>query len=215
VSRPWPCCRKLSDRTGSGGEGSAVERPAWGEQLTERVTDFARLLRRAGLPAGPGDVLNAVDALSSVNVTRPDEFYWALHAVFVRRADHRTTFLEAFKLFWSDRPPSNAVLEELLSHSKVPVPTPTPLRRRLAEAWAEGGNGDGRERETVEVDLRMSYSEREALSEKDFEQMSVAEIEAAREAIVRMRLPVRDISTRRRRLHRRCTQVRLLGRHAL
>ena len=173
--------------------------PAWGEQLTERVTDFARLLRRAGLPTGPGDVLNAVGALASVDVTRPDEFYWALHAVFVRRGEHRPTFYEAFRLFWSDRPASNAVLEELLSLSKVPVPVPSPLRRRLAEAWAEGGPGAGHERDRVEVDLRMTYSEREVLSEKDFEQMSVAEIEAAREAITRMRLPVRDLPTRRRR----------------
>ena len=138
-------------------------------------------------------------ALATVDVTRPDEFYWALHAVFVRRGEHRPTFHEAFRLFWSDRPPSNAVLEELLSLSKVPVPPPAPLRRRLAEAWAEGGPGAGHEHERVEVDLRMSYSEREALSEKDFEQMSVVEIEAAREAIVRMRLPVRDLPTRRRR----------------
>ena len=189
---------KLSDRKRSSGKEPGDEGPAWGEQLTERVTDFARLLRRAGLPTGPGDVLNAMGALASVDVTRPDEFYWTLHAVFVRRGEHRSTFYEAFRLFWSDRPPPNAVLEELLSLSKVPVPAPTPLRRRLAEAWAEGGPG-GPERDSVEVDLRMTYSEREALSEKDFEQMSVAEIEAAREAIARMRLPVRNLATRRRR----------------
>ena len=175
------------------------DRPAWGEQLTERVTDFARLLRRAGLPTGPGDVLNAVGALATINVTRPDEFYWALQAVFVRRGEHRPTFYEAFRLFWADRPPPNAVLEELLSLSKVPVTAPSPLRRRLAEAWAEGGSGTDSERERVEVDMRMTYSEREVLSRKDFEQMSVAEIEAAREAIARMRLPIRDLPTRRRR----------------
>ena len=195
--RLWPSCKKLSDP------------PVWGEQLTERVTDFARLLRRAGLPTGPGDVLNAMGALASVDVTRPDEFYWALHAVFVRRGEHRPTFYEAFRLFWSDRPPNNAVLEELLSLSKVPVPAPSPLRRRVAEAWVEGGPGAGPERERVEVDLRMTYSEREALSEKDFEQMSVAEIEAAREAITRMRLPVRDLPTRRRRLNALGSEVDL------
>ena len=179
-------------------EGAGRERPAWGNQLTERVTDFARLLRRAGLPTGPGDVVNAIGALTSVDVTRPDEFYWALHAVFVRRGEHRPTFYEAFRLFWSDRPPPNAVLEELLSLSKVPAPAPSPLRRRLAEAWAEGDFGTDSERESEEVDMRMTYSEREALSDKDFEQMSVAEIEAAREAIARMRLPIRDLATRRR-----------------
>ncbi len=208
ASRRWPFCKKLSDRTGGGGRASSGEgpggegpadRPAWGQQLTERVTDFARLLRRAGLPTGPGDVLNAMGALASIDVTRPDEFYWALHAVFVRRGEHRPTFYEAFRLFWSDRTPTNAVLEELLSLSKVPVATPSPLRRRLAEAWAAGGAGTESERDSVEVDMRMTYSEREVLSEKDFEQMSVGEIEAAREAIARMRLPIRDLPTRRRR----------------
>ncbi len=173
----------------------------WGDRFAERVTDFARLLRRAGLATGPGDVLNAMGALAAVDVTRPDEFFWALHAVFVRRGEHRPIFLQAFTLFWSDRPPSNTVLDELLSLSKVPVPKRPPLQRRLAEAWAEGGPGAGPERERVEADLRMTYSDREALSEKDFEQMSVAEIEAAREAIARMRLPIRDLPTRRHRPH--------------
>ncbi len=182
---------------------------SWGEQLADRVTDFARLLRRAGLPTGPGDVLNAVGALAAVDVTRPDEFFWTLHAVFVRRGEHRQTFYEAFKLFWSDRPPSDSILEKLLSLSKVPVPQRPPLRRRLAEVWAEGGPGAGPERERVEVDLRMTYSELEALSEKDFEQMSVGEIEAAREAIARMRLPVRDLPTRRRRPHPAGSEVDL------
>ncbi len=197
--------------SGHGESGSGDSR--WGERLTERVTDFARLLRRAGLPTGPGDVLNAVGALAAVDVTRPDEFFWALHAVLVRRGEHRPTFYEVFKLFWSDRPPSNSVLEELLSVSKVPVPEGPPLPRRLAEAWADGGPGAGPEHERVGVDLRMTYSQREALSEKDFEQMSVAEIEAAREAIARLRVPVRDLPTRRRRPHPAGSEVDLRRTH--
>ena len=201
-------------RGGSSGHGESGSGDSpWGERLTERVTDFARLLRRTGLPTGPGDVLNAVGALAAVDVTRPDEFFWALHAVLVRRGEHRPTFYEAFKLFWSDRPPSDSVLEELLSTSRVPVPERPPLPRRLAEAWAEGGPGAGPERERVEVDLRMTYSEREVLSEKDFEQMSIAEIEAARDAIARMRLPVRDLPTRRRRPHPAGSEVDLRRTH--
>ncbi len=152
-------------------------------------------------------------ALAAVDVTHPDEFFWALHAVFVRRGEHRLTFFEAFKLFWSDRPPSNAVLDELLSLSKVPVAEQPPLQRRLAEAWAEGGPDAGPERERVEADLRMTYSDREALSEKDFEQMSVGEIEAAREAIARMRLPIRDLPTHRRRTHPSGSEVDLRRTH--
>ncbi len=152
-------------------------------------------------------------ALAAVDITRPDEFYWALHAVFVRRGEHRLTFFEAFKLFWSDRPPSNAVLDELPSFSKVPEPERPPLQRRLAEAWSGGDMAADADRESVDVDPRMTYSEREALSEKDFEQMSVSEIEAARDAIAHMRLPVRDLPTRRRRPHSSGSEVDLRRTH--
>ena len=197
----------------SGYEECGGRDTSWGDQCAERVTDFARLLRRAGLPTGPGDVLNAMGALAAVDITRRDEFFWALHAIFVRRAEHRTIFSAAFKLFWSDRPPANALLDELLSLSKVPVPERPPLQRRVAEAWAEGRSGTRTERERVEADLRMTYSDRDTLSEKDFEQMSVTEVEAAREAITRMQLPVRDLPTRRRRPHPLGSEVDLRRTH--
>ena len=211
--RSPPSCRKLADSGPSGPGELSAGPPPWGDQLAERVTDFARLLRRAGLPSGPGDVVNAMGALATVDITRPDEFFWALHAVFVRRGEHRATFSEAFKLFWSDRPPSNAFLDELLSLSKAAVPARPRLQRRLAEAWAEGGHGAKPERDRVEADLRMTYSEREALSKKDFEQMSVEEMEAARDAIARMQLPVRDLPTRRRRPHPLGSEVDLRRTH--
>ena len=185
----------------------------WGDQLAQRVTDFARLLRRAGLPSGPGDVLNAMGALSAVDVTRPEEFFWALHAVFVRRGEHRPIFSDAFKLFWANRTPSNTLLDEMLSDSSMPLPERPPLQRRLSEAWADGEPGVDSESERVTADLRMTYSERETLSDKDFEQMSVEELDAARDAIGRMRLPVRDLPTRRYRPHSRGQEVDLRRTH--
>ena len=57
-----------------------------------------------------------------------------------------------------------------------------------------GGAGAESERDSFEVDMRMTYSEREVLSEKDFEQMSVAEIQVAREAIARMRRALSELT---------------------
>ena len=199
-------------RPGLDGELSPTP-PCWGQQLAYRITDFARLLRRAKLPTGPGDVLSAMKALAAVDVTNPDDFFWALHAVFVRRGEHRAVFREAFKLFWSTGSPSNSLFEELLSRSMAPPPEQTPVRRRLAEAWAEGEGGPEVERERMEADLRMTYSARETLSHKDFEQMSVEELEAARDAIARLRLPIRDLETRRRKPHPSGTEVDLRRTH--
>jgi uncharacterized protein with von Willebrand factor type A (vWA) domain len=35
----------------------------------------------AGLPVGPGKLIDAVEALRTVGLSRRDDFYWMLHAV--------------------------------------------------------------------------------------------------------------------------------------
>ena len=70
-----------------------------GGQLASNVVHFARALRAAGLPIGSGRVQDALGAAAEVGVSRRDDFYWALHAVLVSRAEHRALFDEAFRLF--------------------------------------------------------------------------------------------------------------------
>ena len=53
---------------------------------------FARTLRAAGLPVGPGKVLDAVAAVEEIGIADRRDFYWTLHAVFVNRADQRQLF---------------------------------------------------------------------------------------------------------------------------
>ena len=57
-------------------------------RLAENVAHFARALRRAGLPVGPAAVIVAIEAVETVGVGSRQEFYWALHSVFVTRRDH-------------------------------------------------------------------------------------------------------------------------------
>ncbi|MEC7570729.1 MAG: VWA domain-containing protein, partial [Pseudomonadota bacterium] len=71
-----------------------------GGRLAENVLHFARVLRAAGLPVGPGKTLDAVRAAETVGLSRRDDFYWALHAVFVNRRDQREVFDQAFHVFW-------------------------------------------------------------------------------------------------------------------
>ncbi|HUJ99446.1 MAG TPA: VWA domain-containing protein [Stellaceae bacterium] len=167
-------------------------------RLLANIMYFARTLRAAGLPIGPGKVLAAVEAVRAVGITDRSDFYWTLHAVFVNRRDQRELFDQAFHIFW--RNPE--LLEKMMSLMLPAIRSNEPgeeMSRRLAEALHAGeGNGKDRPSETeIEVDAAMTFSERELLQKMDFEKMSTAELAAARAAIRRMMLPIADLPTRR------------------
>src|SRR6266576_5181686 len=76
---------------------SAVRTPDG--RLVANLMHFARTLRAAGMPVGPGKVLDAVAAVEAVGIHDRRDFYWTLHAVFVNRADQRVLFDQAFHVF--------------------------------------------------------------------------------------------------------------------
>ena len=82
-----------------------------GGRLAENIMHFARVLRRAGLPVGPGTALDAIRAVEAGGFGQRADFYWTLHAVFVTRRDQRELFDQAFHTFW--RKP--AFLEQMMS----------------------------------------------------------------------------------------------------
>jgi len=171
-----------------------------GGKLVPNIMHFARALRAAGLPIGPGRVLDAVRAVEAVGVTDRSDFYWTLHAVFVNRRDQRELFDQTFHLFWKDP----QLLERMLALALPEIPggaeTAPPPSRRVAEALM--GNRDeteetAAEEPEIEFDAALTYSAQEVLQEKDFEDMSADEIAAAKRAIRRLRLPLHRVPTRR------------------
>ncbi len=72
-----------------------ADAPKQSGRLVENIMHFARTLRAAGLPVGPGKVLRAVEAVEAVGIRRRDDFYWALHAVLVNRRDQREAIAAA------------------------------------------------------------------------------------------------------------------------
>src|SRR5207245_2906435 len=83
---------------------------------------FARTLRAAGLPVGPGKVLDAVAAVEAVGITDRRDFYWTLHAVLVNRADQRALFDQAFHVFWRNPELLKKLLALVLPALNIDVP---------------------------------------------------------------------------------------------
>src|SRR6202158_6236758 len=72
-------------------------------RLAENILYFARALRAAGIPVGLGAVLDALTALAAAGVGTREDFYWTLHAVFVKRREHSLIFDQAFRIFFRKR----------------------------------------------------------------------------------------------------------------
>ncbi|HIF58633.1 MAG TPA: VWA domain-containing protein [Rhodospirillales bacterium] len=163
---------------------------------------FARVLRRAGLPVGPGQVLDALRAVTKVGLSKRNDFYWTLHSVFVKRLSQREIFDQAFHIFWRNPEILERMMELNLPDISNPNNNPAESKdilRRVAEALSSGQSNqlDIEKEKEVEFDASLTWSSNELLVEKDFEKMSAEEIQLAISAVHRMKLPLNYALTRR------------------
>jgi uncharacterized protein with von Willebrand factor type A (vWA) domain len=167
-------------------------------RLAENIVYFARALRAAGMPVGPGAVLDALEALSVARVGMRDDFYWTLHAVFVKRHEHTILFDQAFRIFFRKRGYIEKLIASMIPQTLEPAAkSPAPGAQRIQEALFSGLNERAQDQSEIDVDARLTVSDREVLQKKDFAQMTAAEIAAAKDAIERLRLPLDVVRTRR------------------
>ncbi len=182
-------------------------------RLVANIMHFARVLRAAGLPVGPGKVLDAIRALDVIDLGNRRDFYWTLHAVFVNRRDQRELFDQAFHIFWRKPDLLERAMQLLLPQIETGEPQDeAELARRLAEALGpdkQPGQGEAEEETPVELDATLTFSPGEVLQQKDFEQMSAAEVAEAKALIRDMRLPIRAVPARRFRPEPRGRRVDL------
>jgi hypothetical protein len=167
-------------------------------RLAENILYFARALRAAGVPIGSGTVLDALAALQAAGIGTRADFYWTLHAVFVKRHEHSLLFDQAFRIFFRKRALLDKLMASMLPQAAPSTPeAPKPGAQRIEEALFAGLREFDREKQDIEVDARRTVSDREVLQKKDFAQMSVAEIAAAKDAIKRLVLALDEVKTRR------------------
>jgi len=167
-------------------------------RLADNIVYFARALRAAGIPVGPGSVLDALEAVKAAGVGTREDFYWTLHAVFVKRHEHSLLFEQAFRIFFRRRDYLDKVMSAMLPQAPPSEPEPPKAgAQRVAEAMFSGLGEEDKPKTDVEIDARLTVSDREVLQRKDFAQMSALEIAQARQAIKQLVLPLNEVKTRR------------------
>ena len=149
---------------------------------------------RAGLPVGPGAVIDALNALQAIEIGNRADVFTTLEAVFVKRREHVLIFRQAFDLFFRAAEEWQHMLDS------VPLPEearkkPPPASRRVQEALSQPSLSETPRAQ--EQELRLSVSDKEVLRKKDFAQMSAAEIAQVTRAIAQMKLPQAELRTRR------------------
>ncbi|SFE67851.1 hypothetical protein SAMN04488523_109128 [Sulfitobacter brevis] len=175
-------------------------------KLVGNITHFARALRRAGLPIGPGRVIDAIRAVEAAGFSEKRDFYWTLHACFVNRPEHRVIFAQLFRLYWRDPRYLEHMMAALLPAIRgVQEDRPAkPAEKRAAEALLDGAQApdqegpDSSDEDTlIEVDASLTMSSAERLRSLDFELMSLAEMAEAKRMLARLSLPVKPMPSRR------------------
>jgi len=169
-------------------------------RITDNIVYFARTLRKAGVPVGPASVVDAVQAVEVSGISNRDDLYWTLHAVFVRKREHRILFDEAFRVYWQSR----GLIEKMLAIlSPVAPPRGAPEKpkagqTRVAQAFQANKERVAEEtRPEIEVDAKFTVSGKELLQSKDFAQMTAEEINDAKKALASMALSMDKIRLRR------------------
>ncbi|MDK3016257.1 vWA domain-containing protein [Pseudodonghicola flavimaris] len=176
-------------------------------KLTQNIAWFARALRKAGLPIGPGKVIEAIRAVEAVGFSSKPDFFYTLSAVFTARPEEAQIFAQVFRLYWRDPrymehmmalmlPAVRGVQEERQAEA---------AEKRAAEALLDGAtpelpepdDGGADDEVKIEIDAARTLSDEERLRSLDFEQMSTEEIARAKRMLARLRLPVPPILSRR------------------
>jgi uncharacterized protein with von Willebrand factor type A (vWA) domain len=167
-------------------------------RLADNLLLFCRTLRQAGLPVGPGQVIEATRAVLETGIDRRDDFRVALRSVLVTDIGQQRLFDQAFHIYFRNPRLLERMMGLLLPtlEQEAPPPEPDKAIRRLMEAMADDSKAESDE-VIVEIEREGTFSRREVLQHKDFEQMSLEEQAEAREFLRHGVEFLRELPTRR------------------
>ena len=165
-----------------------------GAAVVAKLVGFGRVLRAEGLEVGPGRLRDALHGLDAIDLTDRTQVYHALRCTLVSRHDDIAAFDAAFATFWEGAPRQPGA-------RMVQMEAPP----RIVPAHSAGGpaGDDGEDDESPPT--AAVYSAAELLRQKDFADMTPAELRRVHRLIA----PLAQAQPRRR--SRRLAPARAAG----
>ena len=154
--------------------------------VLEQCVRFGRMLRRAGVPVTPAQLVDLAHALAYVDVSSREDFRLGAQAILVNRPEHLAIFSAVFDRFWRRPAPQQPGLPPMVRRHDADVVT----------GWhAEARASD--EAEDPRVDRTARYSAVERLRQADFGRLDAQELAAVQAQLAAMRWHLRPRRTRR------------------
>ena len=153
--------------------------------LLRQCIRFGRLLRGAGLPVTPAQMVDLAHALAFVDATCREDFRLCAQAILVSRPEHLAMFAALFDQFWRTR---------------AGPPELSPAARWRYQGTTLGwqpGSGAPAADDAPHTDRTARYSAIERLRRADFGRLDAQELAAVQEQLVTMRWQLRPRRTRR------------------
>jgi uncharacterized protein len=124
--------------------------------MLRAAVTFGRLLRRAGLPAGPDRMVEFVRALEELDPDRREDVYWAGRVTLCSRREDLELYDRAFRAFWEGKE------GQTLRRPK------TRMSFSLADDSVQPPKKTVERNESGEEMVRLRYSPVDVLRKKDF-----------------------------------------------
>ncbi len=199
---------------------SYLERTPSTSTISSNLLTLGRDLRDAGMNIGSGQIINLVEAVSSIDLRRREDFYSAAKTTLVTSPEQIPVFDLAFARFWRRVLKPEIATDELFERHEFDMPPAPGDDAEQAQASkkqaADNKNSSKKERAVVAVedtddqnsedqqDLDalpedvIVFSAREVFKKKDFAQFSPDEIAEARRLISAMNWKLGTRKTRRK-----------------
>jgi uncharacterized protein with von Willebrand factor type A (vWA) domain len=151
--------------------------------LLHNLLLFSRILHALGMEVSPGRMVEIQEAFVHVPIGHKTDFYHTLRTFLVKRKQDLPLFDQAFDLFWRTRFEGDTLLDldslfafqEQSSPAERLIVPPQPEEEEQEEDEAE----DDDELQEI-IELTLTYSDREALRQKDFADLTADELAAVK-----------------------------------
>ena len=177
------------------------------------VLTLGRMLRYAGLPIGPGRVIDLVRALDQIDLTRRDDVRITVRSLLISRREDFDKFDRIFNFFWDslvlmgmrfDMPLDPSALDGAISQLSDDTRAgqngnPSGPQRQVGERANSSLSLGDTQGDDLDLDLVMMYSSSEVLRGKDFEKFNADELDEAKRLMEEMRWEATRYESRRRR----------------